>query len=205
MTQYHLCLSIFHDKSATPYPRSLFTGILGSMQRVIQKFDAAITLKVQELPPSWRTHFRHMTLIGQPVFALALTGGVALYSEFTGQWQLMLAAITAGITALFASALKFVLRRKRPITPYAAAMRLKTYSFPSGHAAATISCYGLVAYLCFAAGGALFTSLGLLVSLMIVSIGTSRIYLGAHFPTDIVGGWIFGGIGLAIATSLLYL
>lgn len=174
------------------------------MQRAVQKFDASITLKIQELPPAWRTHFRHMTLVGQPVFALAVAGGVALYAEYYGLWQLMLAAITAGITALFASALKFVLRRKRPATPYAAAMRLKTYSFPSGHAAATIACYGLVAYLCFATGG-LLTFAGALVSLMIVSIGLSRIYLGAHFPTDILGGWILGGIGLAIATSMLYL
>lgn len=188
-----------------PYPRIHITGILDSMQDVIQKFDATITLKVQELSPAWRTHFRQMTLIGQPVFALTVAGGVALYAEYMGLWQLMLAAITVGMTALFASALKFVLRRKRPATPYAAAMRLKTYSFPSGHAAATIACYGLVAYLCFAAGGVLLSIAGILVSLMIISIGVSRIYLGAHFPTDIIGGWILGGIGLSIATSMLYL
>lgn len=182
-----------------------FVGILDSMRHTIEKFDATITLKVQELPPSWRTHFRQMTLIGQPVFALAVAGSVALYAEYSGQWQLMLAAITVGITALFASALKFVLRRKRPATPYAAAMRLKTYSFPSGHAAATIACYGLVAYLCLATGDIILTIAGVLVSLMILSIGVSRIYLGAHFPTDIIGGWILGGLGLSIATSMLYL
>lgn len=187
------------------YRRIIIPGILVNMQRAIQKFDASVTLRIQEFPPSWRTHFRHMTLIGQPVFALAVAGGVALYAESAGLWQLLLAAIISGITALFASALKFVLRRKRPATPYAAAMRLKTYSFPSGHAAATIACYGLVAYLCLAAGGILLTAVGIGVSLMIISIGASRVYLGAHFPTDILGGWILGGLGLMIAISTLYL
>lgn len=174
------------------------------MRSAIQKFDTTVILKIQELPPSWRTHFRHMTLIGQPVFALAVSGSTALYAEYSGQWQLMLAAITVGITALFASALKFVLRRQRPATLYAASMRLKTYSFPSGHAAATIACYGLVAYLCFAAGGMLLIP-GILITLMIASIGVSRVYLGAHFPTDIIGGWLLGGTGLFIASSMLYL
>lgn len=171
----------------------------------MQRFDERLTRQVQSLPKTWRGYFRQMTLIGQPVFALLAAAAVGYYGEYIGQWQLIVAGIVVAATLLLASSLKFVLRRKRPLTEYAAQMFFKTYSFPSGHAAASASCYGLVVYLCLASGNPFIIATGVVLLPIVVSIGISRVYLGAHFPSDIIGGWLFGGIGLAVAIWVLHL
>lgn len=171
----------------------------------MQRFDDSLTRSVQSLPRSSRGYFKQMTLVGQPVFALLAAAAIAYYGEYTGSWQLMIAGVVAALSALLASSLKFVLRRKRPLTDYAAAMFFKTYSFPSGHAAASMSCYGLVVYLCITSGNLLLITTGIALIPILLSIGISRVYLGAHFPSDIIGGWLFGGIGLAVAIWVLHL
>lgn len=180
-------------------------GYTGSMRTTMQRFDDRVTHQIQAWPRQWRGYFKQMTLIGQPVFALLAAAAVSYYGEYFHVWQLMIAGVVVALSALLASSLKLVLRRKRPLTDYAAAMFFKTYSFPSGHAAASISCYGLVVYLCLASGNPLIVATGVLLIPVVLSIGVSRVYLGAHFPSDIIGGWFFGGLGLALAIWVLRL
>lgn len=175
------------------------------MRTAMQQFDDSLTRHIQALPRGWRGYMRQMTLVGQPVFALLAAAAVSYYGEYIDDWRLMIAGVVVAMTALLASSLKFVLRRKRPLTDYAAAMFFKTYSFPSGHAAASVSCYGLVVYLCVASGDPLLVATGAILVPIVLSIGISRVYLGAHFPSDIVGGWIAGAIGLAVAIWILHL
>lgn len=175
------------------------------MRTLMQRFDDRLTHQIQALPKGWRGYFRQMTLIGQPVFALLAAAAVSYYGEYSNNWQMILAGMIVAIAMLLASSLKFVLRRKRPLTDYAANMFFKTYSFPSGHAAASTSCYGLIVYLCIASGNPFIVATGFALLPIVISIGISRVYLGAHFPSDIIGGWIFGGIGLAIAIWVLHL
>jgi undecaprenyl-diphosphatase len=93
------------------------------------------------------------------------------------------------------SLLKILFRRLRPATDYAAT--LKGFSFPSGHASHALAIYGLLAY---AAWVFLPQPWGKIVSgllaLLVLLIGVSRVYLGAHFPTDVLGAWIISGIVL---------
>ncbi len=173
------------------------------MYRTLQRFDTYVTARIQALPDSWRSFFRLMTLVGQPVFALIASATIAYYGEYTDSWQLIAAGMVVASALLFASSLKYVLRRKRPLTDYAAAMFFKTYSFPSGHAAASASCYGLVVYLCLASGDPIIVTTGVILIPLVLAVGISRIYLGAHFPTDVIGGWLFGGIGLSLAIWIL--
>ena len=175
------------------------------MRTIVQRFDDKLTKSIQRLPSGWRGYFKQMTLIGQPVFALIVAAAVSYYGEYSGNWRLIIAGIIVAIALLLASSLKFVLRRKRPLTDYAAAMFFKTYSFPSGHAAASMSCYGLVVYLCLVSSDPLIVTTGILLIPVVLSIGISRVYLGAHFPSDILGGWVFGTLGLACAIWVLHL
>ena len=175
------------------------------MPTAIQRFDNSLTKRIQALGPDWLGFFRQMTLVSQPILALGVAAAIAYYGEYMHDWRLMLAGMIAGASLLLASAFKFVLRRKRPATHYARSMFIKTYSFPSGHAAASASCLGLLVYLLIASGSMIAMVAGILLLPIIIGIGASRVYLGAHFPTDILGGWLLGGIGLGFSIWALYL
>ncbi|HEX9755292.1 MAG TPA: phosphatase PAP2 family protein [Gemmatimonadales bacterium] len=76
-------------------------------------------------------------------------------------------------------------------TPHA---RPTSGSFPSGHATAAMALFLIVAYLLSKLGGrGVFrvASIGLAVAL-ILAIGVSRVYLGVHYPSDVIAGFLFG-------------
>lgn len=79
------------------------------------------------------------------------------------------------------------------------------YSFPSGHAMISLCFYGMVAFLIVRniqnKPGRILVISGF--SLLIAAIGVSRIYLGAHYPTDVVAGFAAGSMWLAFCISLL--
>ena len=74
-----------------------------------------------------------------------------------------------------------------------------TKSFPSGHSMGSLICYGLLAYVLVLvlrrAWVRLLAVSGL--SVLVLAIGFSRIYLGAHYVSDVVGGYAVGGVWLA--------
>jgi len=102
----------------------------------------------------------------------------------------LLTASLLGATVLY-TVTKAIVERPRP--PAADAVRTYTnWSFPSGHATQSMAFYGMLAFL--VAGGRLrprwpWVAAGALVLL----VGASRIYLGAHWLTDVLGGWTLGG------------
>lgn len=109
---------------------------------------------------------------------------------------------TAAVTIVLTGAwlmnwlLKWVFHRSRPY-----GLRLVEaagYSFPSGHAMISLTFYGMVAYLLWnnlKSQRAKYLSVGF-ISLMVLAIGLSRIYLGVHYPSDVVAGFAAGGVVL---------
>ncbi|MCG9892453.1 MAG: phosphatase PAP2 family protein [Thermosynechococcaceae cyanobacterium MS004] len=109
-------------------------------------------------------------------------------------------AIALGGSWLLNGIFKFLFRRKRPDL-WTSSKRPMDYSYPSGHSMSAISFYGLLAaelthYLSIPAGITAPLATGLTLG-----VGFSRMYLGVHWPTDVLSGWIAGGIWLA---SCLY-
>lgn len=95
----------------------------------------------------------------------------------------------AAATALFL-AIKHLYRRERPAG--GAGLRELTYSFPSGHAAAAAAIFPTLAYVLVREGlleRERAIALGALAPLV---IGSSRVYLDVHWPTDVLGGWSVG-------------
>lgn len=106
------------------------------------------------------------------------------------------AVVTAG-GGILVELLKLVFHRPRP-SLFPPLLAETGYSFPSGHALVAFSFYGLLAYLLLRGGRTAPRKLGAALLLLLIGlIGLSRIYLGVHWPTDVLGGWVTGGAWLS--------
>lgn len=100
----------------------------------------------------------------------------------------LLGAVLLG--RLLVSLQKYIFARVRP-DEHEYLVRVETYAFPSGHAANSMIVYLLLALLLVQDEGRrrIAVAAAFLLSLL---IGISRVLLGVHWPTDVVGGWAFG-------------
>jgi undecaprenyl-diphosphatase len=102
---------------------------------------------------------------------------------------------------IFTSLGKIILHRSRPDT---ALYIENTFSFPSGHATIAMSFYGFLTYLLIRNFSKWKRKTNIFFSgfAIIILIGFSRLYLGVHYLSDVLGGYLSGAIWLIIAISL---
>jgi undecaprenyl-diphosphatase len=150
----------------------------------------------EPIGPKWvETFFLDITGLGSNaiiiLIALAATGFV-LIERKRGLALLMLAAVGGGM--ILNNLLKFAFDRARPDL-VAHTVEVSTTSFPSGHAMLSA-----IAYLTLGAllartqnrGAARIFILALGIAMTAV-VGVSRVYLGVHWPSDVIAGWCAGG------------
>lgn len=145
--------------------------------------------------PAWvQEAARDLTSLGSILVVVITTVAVAGYlflARKPGIAWLMLLAVGGGIA--LNNLLKLVFARQRPnvVTPFA---RVFTTSFPSGHATLSAVAYLTIGALLSRASpsAAIGLYFMLLAVLLTVLIGASRIYLGVHYPTDVLAGWCIG-------------
>jgi membrane-associated phospholipid phosphatase len=130
---------------------------------------------------------------------LAVTLAVAVWLGWRHQWPqaARLAVVPAGM--LLNAGLKNVFQRPRPHLQDPLVHYL-TLSFPSGHAAGSTVFYGAVCALVFARWRnrtIRAVAVGL-AALMVLLVAFSRVYLGAHYLSDVVAGVAVGGVCLAL-------
>ena len=112
-------------------------------------------------------------------------------------------ALTIAIGALIIEILKRVFERVRPdvLEPVIVALG---YSFPSGHTANATIAYGvlgvLVARLPWPT--AIRVAIEVVLGAIVFGVGLSRVWLGVHYPTDVVAGWLLGGTIVLIYAAL---
>jgi undecaprenyl-diphosphatase len=102
-------------------------------------------------------------------------------------------------SALLNVLLKTIFHRARPIINRI--IDVNGYSFPSGHAMAAFTLYGILTFLLWKHTPSYWgRSLLILCSaFMIIMIGVSRIYLGVHYPSDVIGGFLASGSWLILS------
>ncbi|MGB8956037.1 MAG: phosphatase PAP2 family protein [Tumebacillaceae bacterium] len=127
---------------------------------------------------------------------LAVVALAVLYMVFKQRSELVLFVAAVGGSVILNTVLKHIIMRARPLES-AIAME-DGFAFPSGHSMAAVALYGTLTYLLWKhvparAGRVLM----LLVSLlMIEGIGWSRVYLGVHYPSDVIGGYLMSAAWL---------
>ena len=154
--------------------------------------------------PAGYAIFNAITLLGSPVTVTILALGVGLLLAARREWILLgswLAAFAGG--GLLDEVLKLVIQRPRPA--YAAAfLHHHSWSFPSGHAMGSLIGYGMLAYVLVVLWihpRRTQISVVLGAALLIVAIGLSRLYLGVHYFSDVVGGYAAGLLWLSACIS----
>lgn len=145
--------------------------------------------------PEWMQEMaRDITALGGAFWLTSITIGVAIYLWLIGKIHMMvfLLAATAG-GAIVTSALKGLFARPRPdLVPHLA--HVYTSSFPSGHSMLAAVVYlTLGSLLAAVMPNAKLKIYVLFVALMLtLLVGASRVYLGVHYPTDVLAGWLAG-------------
>jgi len=156
--------------------------------------------------PAWfQEAVRDMTALGSFVglFFMATTATLALW--LCGFRHLAIGLVVSLLAALLASnGLKIVIGRERPDVVTHAALTF-TASFPSGHAfLSAVTLLSIAGFVGLASRREDIKRLCIVLAwVMIVLIGLSRIYLGVHWPTDVIGGWCLGIAWSSIAIAWL--
>jgi undecaprenyl-diphosphatase len=134
-----------------------------------------------------------LTVLGVGVAALLIARPVVLWRRHARFWPAAIWALAVSGGALLNTGIKLVFGRLRPgYDP--ALLEEGGYSFPSGHSMNSFVVYAMLAYFfvlilprrrqrVLAVAG---------LSVLVLAIGFSRAYLGVHWPSDVVGGYLMG-------------
>jgi undecaprenyl-diphosphatase len=163
-------------------------ALMEAMTRVAASFDESVRKAVHfAASPALTAFFKSETWLGSWIVLLPVCIVAALWQK---RIILMLAAY-AGAAALTEAA-KVIVQRPRPL-PYFN-VSPETWSFPSGHSLESAAVYWTLAAV-IAASASLPGRRVVVYSLAVLPVitGLSRIYLGMHYPTDVIAGWAAGG------------
>lgn len=145
-----------------------------------------------------------ITNLGYGSMYLSIVAITFLLIAFYKRWRefVVLAVCLAGGT-LLNFLLKTLFARSRP--DLLRVVEAAGYSFPSGHAMVSLCFYGMLTYLIIRniKSWRIRYAIIVLTSILVMAIGISRIYLGVHYPTDVMAGYAAGSMWLALCISLL--
>jgi undecaprenyl-diphosphatase len=174
--------------------------VLGFAAR--QQFDPLIDVDESAIKAATGFSVRHglvsvleaVQLVSQPVCVYVVAVGVAIWvwraKKLKGR------ALWAGVTMMvgwaIGSGAKLVVQRERPIVddsvPHA-----QGYSFPSGHVLNITLAASVLVFLLWPLLSVTGRRIGIAVAaLVVVVVGLDRVFIGAHFPSDVVAGFILG-------------
>jgi undecaprenyl-diphosphatase len=134
------------------------------------------------------THIiKFITFLGSASFVITLTLLALLF--FKNKKIGIFISIDLIVITIFQYILKPIFGRSRPLDINL--IEETSYSFPSGHSLTAMAFYGFIIYLIYKSNLKYKKVCIILLSILILLIGLSRVYLGVHFITDVLGGFTF--------------
>jgi undecaprenyl-diphosphatase len=190
------------------------------MMRQIEEIDSAVSAWAQGAHSELGDrYFGLISKLGDhPVLVCAGLLGAELLLRLRGCRSALIFGLAGLLGLIISTNTKELVQRPRPHWGYG--LELHNYSFPSGHALGSMVVYGTLVLMLTRSRsnptgptplpGAVTrtaqTRLAWLdrgqVGLLLLGIGVSRVYLGAHYPSDVLGGWA-AGLGLALLATWL--
>jgi len=177
-------------------------------QRPYFAIDLTITKEVQEFNAVWfESLMNFLTFVGNPLSsAILLIFTTAIFFLKKRKKEAVMVLIsTIGATLISITMKRFVHRvRPNPKLIHQVTRYLKPDSFPSGHVLFYVGFFGFLLYLTFTlpANNRYRIVLLAIFTFMVSFIGTSRIYLGAHWFSDVMGAYLVGFVWLSIVIFL---
>lgn len=165
------------------------------LQGDTRAFDLAIRTWIHRFAsPGMTSAMKAISLLGYDVLIAELLVAFAAFAWL--RWQraaVWLAVAMAGALALDMT-LKYAYHRTRPTAFFGVAPH--SYSFPSGHALCSFCFYGVMAGLLSARTKSLAWRLAIWIfaAVLVIAIGLSRIYLGVHYPSDVIAGYLAAAV-----------
>ena len=144
-----------------------------------------------------------VSALGGSDFVLPLTAGCVLLLSLLRHWRGALTVVMAvGTTQVVVHLIKTVVERPRPRLNGTVA-EASGFSFPSAHSATAMALYATITFIaaraCRGPARAAIAATGVV---LVAAIGTSRVLVAAHYPIDVVAGWLTGA-ALVVASTLL--
>ncbi|WP_242923789.1 phosphatase PAP2 family protein [Pontibacter liquoris] len=173
----------------------------------IVTIDKNFTAFLFSMRSEWLSQVLYVfTQLGEQWAALGVGGILSLIFLFRKKYVALIAFWIAlagvGITTRYG---KTYIARDRPSE--VAYYKVEHFSFPSGHATTVMAEYGLIAYFLFRHYRKRRQRRVLLgvAAVLILIVGFSRIYLGVHYLSDVLGGFLLGALWLLVGVSLMEL
>ena len=168
----------------------------------IAQFDTSVISFVQGMETPWLTStMKFFTTLAntKSVIVIALIAFVLLYFAFRYRQQAFLLIVVIGGTVVLNTMLKHYFKRERP--EIHRIMDANGFSFPSGHSMIAFSLYTIIVYIAWRNVKTTLSRTLLILSaaFMIIMTGISRIYVGVHYPSDVVGGFAASALWVTIA------
>lgn len=147
--------------------------------------------------------FSSITQLGGSVFIATLAVIIATILIYQKKRLEMLGLIiTVAGSGASMLAIKHLIQRPRPVG--IAAIVEDSYSFPSGHGTLSMALYGYLIYLLWLTkwSRAIKICFAILLAVLIILVGFSRLYLGVHYLTDVLAGLALGAVWIWFAVRL---